>query len=116
MARGFFDTPSLPALWGSVIPFLVLDIIAVGLRFLARRRLRQTWLLDDWLMIPSLIGVLSLAVIYFYGLGVNALGYRWMLLPPPDADLDTWIPEFAEPTNDRIILTRRVSSMTSYGS
>lgn len=111
MARSFFDTPAVPTLWGVIIPFLVLDFVIVGLRFYVRRRLRQSFLADDWLMIPSLIGVTGLAVMYFYGLGTKALGYRWSLIPEggvEDMLNPDYVPVYAESTNDRIMLTRRV--------
>lgn len=110
MPSGFFDTPSLLSLWASIIPFLALSIIVVVLRFVTRRRLRQPLSLDDWLTIPGVIGVIGLTTAYFYGIKTKSLGYRWTLnLPPPGADLETWVPETAEPTTDRIVRTRRVS-------
>lgn len=105
----FFDTPSIPSLLGSIIPFLVLDVLAVILRFHTRRRSRQPLLADDWLMVPALVGLVGLAAMYFYGISSKALGYRWTLLPPPGAELDPeFVPEAVEPTEDRIQLTRRV--------
>lgn len=113
MAGSFFDTPSVPALWGAIIPFFALSCVVVGLRFYVRRRLRQPLKVDDWLQIPSLIGVTGLAFMYFYGLRMKALGYRWSLIPEGGVEemmeLD-YVPTYAEDTNDRIVLTRRVSA------
>ena len=110
MAIRFFDTPSMTALLASIIPFLILDFVVVIARFYVRRRLRQKFMLDDWLMIPALIGVAGLASIYFYGIGSKALGYRWVLLPAPGTDINdpNYVPETAEPGEQRIRTTRRV--------
>jgi hypothetical protein len=112
MARGFFETPSLPTLWSVIIVLLVLDFFAVGLRFHVRRKLRQPYLADDWLMIPSLIGVTGICVVYFYGLGTRALGERWVLMAPGGVQqmMDPeYVPVYAESSDERIVLTRRVS-------
>lgn len=118
----FWDTPSIPALYGSIIPFLVLDVIVIILRFVMRKRLGQKIQADDWLMVPALTGIIGLATMYFYGLGTKSLGYRYMLLPPAGVDMGSpdFVPEFAGPTS-RIVRTRRVSlsnvlciSMTAY--
>jgi hypothetical protein len=107
--RNFFDTPSVPSLLGSIIPFLILDVVAVLLRFHTRRSSRQPLLADDWLMVPALVGLVGLAAMYFYGISSHALGYRWTLLAPPGAELDPgFVPEAVESTEDRIQLTRRV--------
>lgn len=116
MAKGFFETPDVPALWGVIAALLLLDFVAVTLRFVVRRNLRQPFLADDWLMIPSLIGVTALSVLYFYGLGMKALGERWMLLPAGGVEevmKPDYVPGFAESTDGRIVLTRRVSEIKS---
>lgn len=109
----FWDTPSIPALYGSIIPFLALDVIAIVLRFVMRRRLGQKFQADDWLMFPAFTGVIGLATMYFYGLGTKSLGYRYMLLPPPGTDMSSpdFVPDFAGPVS-RIVRTRRVSICT----
>ena len=106
----FFDTPSIPSLYGSIIPFLVLDVVVVILRFVARRRLGQKFQADDWLMLPVLLGVIGQAWMYFYGLGMKSLGYRFMLLPGPEVDMtsEDFVPEYAGPQS-RIVRTRRVN-------
>ncbi|KAF1973174.1 hypothetical protein BU23DRAFT_507193 [Bimuria novae-zelandiae CBS 107.79] len=113
----FWDTPSIPALYGSIIPFLVLDVVVIILRFVARRRLGQKPQVDDWLMIPAFIGVIALAGMYFWGLASKSLGYRYMLLPPPGVDMMSpdFVPEFAGPES-RIVATRRLeySSLIIY--
>ncbi|KAF2475362.1 uncharacterized protein BDR25DRAFT_310754 [Lindgomyces ingoldianus] len=69
-------TPPPPkAIWGTVIVLLVLDIIAVILRFAARRRLKQKLQLDDWLTATSLLLVFGCASIMLYGLATKTLGY-----------------------------------------
>lgn len=110
----FFDTPSIPSLYGSIIPFLVLDVVVIILRFMARRQLGQKFQPDDWLMIPVFAGVIGLATMYFYGLGTKSLGYRYMLLPSPDVDMtsEDFVPEFAGPTS-RIVATRRVCASSA---
>lgn len=105
----FFDTPSLSALLGSVIPFLILDTIVVTLRFLTRIRLNQTLKIEDWLMTPSFVGIIGLSVIYYHGLNTKALGYRWTYPPPPGAEQDpNYVQMPVEASDDRIVLTRRV--------
>ncbi|KAL1601466.1 hypothetical protein SLS60_006381 [Paraconiothyrium brasiliense] len=105
----FWDTPTIPALYGSIIPFLVLDVFVVVLRFTMKKRLGQKFHADDWLMIPALTGVIGLATMYFYGLGTKSLGYRYMLLPPAGTDMSSpdFVPEFAGPIS-RIVRTRRL--------
>ncbi|KAK7182982.1 hypothetical protein PSPO01_11081 [Paraphaeosphaeria sporulosa] len=105
----FWDTPAIPALYGSIIPFLVLDFIVIILRFVMRRRLGQKFQADDWLMLPAFAGVIGLVTMYFYGLGTKSLGYRYMLLPPAGTDISSpdFVPEFAGPTS-RIVRTRRL--------
>lgn len=100
----FFDTPSVPTLIGSIVPFLVLDIVVVGLRFYTRRLLRQSLKLDDWLMIPCLIGTISLSSMYFFGISVKAFEYRWMFPPTGEPP----VPVTADPSGRRIVITRKV--------
>lgn len=105
----FYDTPSIPALYGSIIPFLVLDVVVIALRFMARRRLGQRLQADDWIMVPAFLGAIGLSTMYFYGLGSKALGYRYALLPPPGVDplSEDYVPEYTAPES-RIVATRRV--------
>lgn len=111
----FWDTPSIPALYGSIIPFIIIDVIVIILRFVMRRQLGQKFQVDDWLMLPAFSGVIGLATMYFYGLGTKSLGYRYMLLPPEGTDMSSpdFVPEFAGPTS-RIVRTRRVSLSPAY--
>ncbi|KAF2119247.1 hypothetical protein BDV96DRAFT_642284 [Lophiotrema nucula] len=106
----FWDTPSIPALYGSIIPFLVLDVFVIFLRFYTRRRLRQPFMADDYLIIPGFLGVLGLQFMWFYGLGKKALGYRVYELPPPGVDVTNpdYSPVMVDPTGATIVLTRRL--------
>ncbi|KAF2248537.1 hypothetical protein BU26DRAFT_605986 [Trematosphaeria pertusa] len=67
--------PSPTGIWSTIIILVVLDIIAVVLRFSARRRLKQKLQIDDWLCAVSLVLVFGCASIWFYGLSTKSLGY-----------------------------------------
>ncbi|KAF2726648.1 hypothetical protein EJ04DRAFT_452918 [Polyplosphaeria fusca] len=97
----FYDAPSVSALYRSIIPLLVLDIVVVALRFSTRRKLNQKISIDDWLMIPALVGVIGMASIYFNGLGKKALGYQWMITPPSGTDVTS--PDFQSEVSSLII-------------
>ena len=81
----YMDIPGPAAILGSVIPLLLLDVLAVLLRFYARRKRRQPLQIDDWLTIPALIMVCSLASIMFYGIHTKTLGYA--AVPVPETEL-----------------------------
>ncbi|KAF2634357.1 hypothetical protein P280DRAFT_511958 [Massarina eburnea CBS 473.64] len=91
----FFHKLLLGILYGFVSPFLLMSVVAVPLRFYTRRKLSQPLKLDDWLTLPSLVGVIALAVLYFYGIGSKALGYT-----NPQGGIDH---------GERITLTRRLN-------
>jgi hypothetical protein len=101
----YMDIPGPPAILGSVIPLLVLDVLAVSLRFYARRKRRQALQMDDWLTIPALIMVCGLSSIMFYGIHSKALGYA--AVPVPETELAA---RSAVDASDWTIVTaRRVS-------
>ncbi|KAF2726542.1 hypothetical protein EJ04DRAFT_396744, partial [Polyplosphaeria fusca] len=52
-----------------------LAILAVVLRFYTCSRLRKSFAIDDWLTVPSLILILGLASIMFYGVSTTALAF-----------------------------------------
>ncbi|KAI2601838.1 hypothetical protein GGR54DRAFT_580533 [Hypoxylon sp. NC1633] len=61
--------------------FSVVSIIAVALRFWARKIQRQPPKADDWLMIPATLLTIGLAVSQVYGVSQKALGYRTVRPP-----------------------------------
>lgn len=83
----YMDIPGPAAILGSVIPLLLLDVLAVSLRFYARRKRRQPLQIDDWLTIPALIMVCALSSIMFFGIHTKALGYA--AVPVPETELAT---------------------------
>ncbi|KAF2278032.1 uncharacterized protein EI97DRAFT_432117 [Westerdykella ornata] len=83
----FMSIPGPAAILGSIIPLLVLDIFAVGLRFYSRRKRRQPLQTDDWLTVPALVLAIGLASIMFYGIDSTALGYP----APPMPDTETGV-------------------------
>ena len=60
--------PSVPTIIGVLTFLLVLDVIAVVLRFYTRRGLRQKLQADDWLMVPIVIGTFGCAACLFHGM------------------------------------------------
>ncbi|ORY19056.1 hypothetical protein BCR34DRAFT_260972 [Clohesyomyces aquaticus] len=60
---------------------LCIDIIAVSLRFFARRSRRQPLQVDDWLSLASLFLVVGLATTLFIGVAQHALGYPTPMPP-----------------------------------
>ncbi|KAI0503108.1 hypothetical protein F5B22DRAFT_630641 [Xylaria bambusicola] len=54
----------------------VLDIVAVVLRFAARRSQHQALKIDDWLILPATISTVGIGVSMVYGTTQQALGYR----------------------------------------
>ncbi|ORY19203.1 hypothetical protein BCR34DRAFT_582383 [Clohesyomyces aquaticus] len=89
----FMQIPSPAAILGSIIPLLLLAIIAVILRFYTRRRLRQPLAVDDWLTLPALVLIFGLTFIMFYGIGTKTLAY-------PIAEDDDYL-------NGHIVVTAR---------
>lgn len=102
---------SATALYASMNPILILDFFfAVLFRFIVRRRLRRKLLLDDWLMIPVLLGVVGMAGIYLSALENVAPDNGPTV--PMSLDSDLADPKHSHSTQtpeNRIRLTRRVS-------
>jgi len=87
----FFDTPSIPVILGIAVLLLVFDVLAVILRFITQHKLRQKPQVDDWLTIPSLLGVIGLSSIIFFGLSTSTLGHRWQTVDPEGGTLITTV-------------------------
>jgi hypothetical protein len=56
MAEYYMGIPSPAVIISCLTILLLLDVGAVTMRFLARRKLKQRFLADDWLTVPSLVG------------------------------------------------------------
>ncbi|KAI0157915.1 hypothetical protein GGR52DRAFT_576885 [Hypoxylon sp. FL1284] len=63
------------------IALIIVDIIAVGLRFWTRRVQRNPPRADDWLMIPATIVTIGIGIDQLYGVSRKGLGY-WTEIPP----------------------------------
>ncbi|KAI2638329.1 hypothetical protein GGS21DRAFT_488405 [Xylaria nigripes] len=62
----------------------VLDIIAVSLRFGARKKQREALKADDWLMLPATILVTAIGISITYGVAKRSIAYPTEI--PPDFD------------------------------
>jgi hypothetical protein len=60
--------PSVPTIIGVLSFLLSLNVVAVFLRFYARRGLGQKLQADDWLMVPAIIGTFGCAACLFHGM------------------------------------------------
>lgn len=60
--------PSVPTIIGALSFMLLLNVLAIFLRFYARRGLGQRLQADDWLMIPAIIGTFGCAACLFHGM------------------------------------------------
>jgi hypothetical protein len=85
----FSQKPSIPAFIVTIAIFLLLDVLAVALRFLTRRKLRLRCQLDDWLTIPSLLGAIGLSSIIFFRIEKFERGYRWQTIDAHGRIFDT---------------------------
>jgi hypothetical protein len=56
MAAYYLGIPSPAVIIACLTILLLLDVGAVIMRFVARRKLKQRFLTDDWLTVPSLVG------------------------------------------------------------
>lgn len=61
------QAPSVPTILGVIVSLLIVDVFAVCMRWYARRGLGQPLKLDDWLMIPCIIGLFSCASCLLHG-------------------------------------------------
>ncbi|KAI1119161.1 hypothetical protein F5Y14DRAFT_460476 [Nemania sp. NC0429] len=64
----------------------LLDIVAVSLRFWARRKQKEKLKVDDWLMIPSVILVTAIGISIVYGVAKHSIAYPTEI--PPDFNGD----------------------------
>lgn len=55
-SQAYYQTPG--HFLAAAVTFLVLDIAAITLRFVARRRLKQALKADDWLMFLGTVSVI----------------------------------------------------------
>ncbi|KAK7185117.1 hypothetical protein PSPO01_09029 [Paraphaeosphaeria sporulosa] len=81
--------PSVPTIIGVLSFLLFLNVAGVFLRFYARRGLGQRLQVDDWLMIPAIIGTFGCAACLFHGIRRGSMGYRFMPIVDPSADAST---------------------------
>ena len=79
-------------------------------RFIVRRRLRQKLLLDDWLIIPVLLGVVGMAGVYLSAVENVAPDNDPMVSMSLDSDLaDPKHSHSTQTPENKIRLIRRVS-------
>jgi hypothetical protein len=108
----FFDTPSVPAITGSITCFLTLAILVVCLRFRVRQKLRQGIQVDDWIALLGLLGVIGIASMLFAGLHTTSLGYPW--IESEDPNYLTIILAIKVCFHDNTILSSTLAEMASY--
>ncbi|KAI1370422.1 hypothetical protein F4677DRAFT_438484 [Hypoxylon crocopeplum] len=65
----------------AAVVFSVVDIIAVALRFWARKIQRQPPKMDDWLMIPATLVTMGIGISHVYGVSQKGLAHR-IEVPP----------------------------------
>ncbi|KAI1171479.1 hypothetical protein F4777DRAFT_53726 [Nemania sp. FL0916] len=80
--RGYFQTPGHVIAAG--IGLSVLDILALGLRFVARRRQQQPLKADDWLLVPATLLTLGIGISMVYAVSQHGLAYPFVLPPGQD--------------------------------
>ncbi|KAI0849109.1 hypothetical protein F5Y00DRAFT_261925 [Daldinia vernicosa] len=56
-----------------------IDIFVVGLRFWARKVMKQPLRADDWLMLPATLLTVGIGICQLYGVSQKALGYRTVI-------------------------------------
>ncbi|KAI1414492.1 hypothetical protein F5Y13DRAFT_16809 [Hypoxylon sp. FL1857] len=77
--RAYYTRPGYVI--ATAIALSVVDIVAVALRFWARKIQRQPPKADDWLMIPATLVTVGICVSQVYGVSQRALAYR-IEIPP----------------------------------
>ncbi|KAI6083842.1 hypothetical protein F4821DRAFT_182915 [Hypoxylon rubiginosum] len=82
--HGYWQTPGHVV--GAGIGLAFLDIVAVAMRFAARKSQRQPLKADDWLLIPATLITLGIGIAMTYGVSKQALAYPYVI--PPDAPED----------------------------
>ncbi|KAK3694280.1 plasma membrane protein Pth11-like protein [Podospora appendiculata] len=82
--QAYYETPGHVIAAATAIP--AIDILAVILRVWARRRQKQAFKADDWLMVPATVVTVAIGVNVVYGVSQHALAYRLEI--PADFDGD----------------------------
>ncbi|KAM7197477.1 hypothetical protein V8F20_006622 [Naviculisporaceae sp. PSN 640] len=78
-SQAYFQTPE--HFTAAVVTFLILDISAITMRFVARRRLKQAIKADDWLMLVGTTFTLAIILVLLWGVSQRGLAHR-MEIPP----------------------------------
>ncbi|KAI1098846.1 hypothetical protein F4804DRAFT_323640 [Jackrogersella minutella] len=78
----------------AAIALSVLAIVAVGLRFWARKIQRQPPKADDWLMVPATLVTVGIGIAQIYGVSQKGIAYR-IEVPPgyTGSSLDLFTPQ-----------------------
>ncbi|CAI6336764.1 unnamed protein product [Periconia digitata] len=71
----YLGVPSPATIIGTLTSLLILDILAVALRFVVRKSRKQRLQADDWLTIPALIVTIGMSTNLFWGVRTRKLGY-----------------------------------------
>ncbi|KAI1741276.1 hypothetical protein F4680DRAFT_72722 [Xylaria scruposa] len=80
--KGYWCTPA--HVIAAAVGLFILDITFVTLRFVARKKQRQTLKVDDWIVIPATLFTLGISVSMVYGVSQKAVGYPYEI--PPEAE------------------------------
>ncbi|KAK3336428.1 plasma membrane protein Pth11-like protein [Cercophora scortea] len=97
--QAYYETPSHVIAAATAIP--AIDILAVILRVWARRRQKQAFKADDWLMIPATAVTVAIGVDVVYGVSQHALAYRFEIPANFDGDPLTVV-------TDQLVTTSKV--------
>ncbi|KAI0403838.1 hypothetical protein F4802DRAFT_271826 [Xylaria palmicola] len=92
--KGYWCTPA--HVIAAAIGLFILDITFVTLRFVARKKQRQTLKVDDWIVIPATLFTLGISICMVYGVSQKAIGYPYEI--PPEAE-----------GNGLLVTTRQIS-------
>ncbi|KAK4169820.1 plasma membrane protein Pth11-like protein [Cladorrhinum sp. PSN259] len=71
--QAYYQTPGHVVAAGVVLSLV--DITAVSLRVLARKKQKQAFRWDDWFIIPAMLFTVGIGIILVYGVSQHALGY-----------------------------------------
>ncbi|KAH8881937.1 plasma membrane protein Pth11-like protein [Thozetella sp. PMI_491] len=96
--QSYYQTPG--HLVAAAVILSVIDITAVVLRIFARKKQKQPFKADDWLMIPATVFTVGIAVDLIYGVAKQSLAYRFLL--PDDFDGNT-----LELVTDQLVTTSK---------
>ncbi|KAI1747284.1 hypothetical protein F4782DRAFT_521660 [Xylaria castorea] len=78
---GYWCTPA--HVIAAAIGLTILDITFVTLRFVARKKQRQTLKVDDWIVVPATLFTLGISICMVYGVSQKAVAYPYEI-PPED--------------------------------